>query len=58
MNHSDKVHTEIYREICSIQHCISCISSSKVAAVVLCLHRSVRNLQRIQNRAGRIMERL
>lgn len=58
MNHLDKVYTEIYKVERTVAFSVVFLRSSKVAAVVLCLHHSVRNLQRTQNRAGRIMKKI
>lgn len=58
MNHFDKFYTGTYKVERSVAFNIVFLGSSKVAAVVPCLHHSVRNLGRIQNKAGRIMERL
>lgn len=46
MNHLDKVYTEIYKVERTVAFSVVFLRSSKVAAVVLCLHHSVRNLQR------------
>lgn len=42
MNNSDKVYTEIYKVESSVAFSIIFLGSSKGAAVVLCLHHSVK----------------
>lgn len=53
MNHLDKFYTGIYKVERSVVFNIVFLGSSEVAVVVLCLHHCVRNLERIQNKAGR-----